>query len=76
MPRIIVKCRYYQSEKTRKSIGGLLQYIATREGVAKLSDGQSNKPATEKQKANLAGLGLRKIGSTSELKCTADMNAS
>ena len=50
MPRIIVKCRYYQSEKTRKSIGGLLQYIATREGVAKLSDGQSNKPATEKQK--------------------------
>ena len=29
--------------------------------------------ATEKQKANLAGLGLRKIGSTSELKCTADI---
>ena len=50
MPRIIVKCRYYQSEKTRKSIGGLLQYIATREGVAKLSDAQKSKSATEKQK--------------------------
>lgn len=50
MPRIIVKCRYYQSEKTRKSIGGLLQYIATREGVAKLNDAQKNKSATEKQK--------------------------
>lgn len=50
MPRIIVKCRYYRSEKTRKSIGGLLQYIATREGVAKLNDAQKNKSATEKQK--------------------------
>lgn len=50
MPRIIVKCRYYQSEKTRKSIGGLLRYIATREGVDKLSDAQKNKSATEKQK--------------------------
>jgi hypothetical protein len=50
MPRIIVKCRYYQSEKTRKSIGGLLRYIAKREGVDKLNDKQKNKPATEKQK--------------------------
>ena len=50
MPRIIVKCRYYQSEKTRKSIGGFLQYIATREGVDKMSDAQKNKSATEKQK--------------------------
>ena len=32
MPRVIVKCRYY-SPKSRKDIGGMLTYIATREGV-------------------------------------------
>ena len=34
MPRVIVKCRYY-SPKSRKDIGGMLTYIATREGVEK-----------------------------------------
>lgn len=29
--------------------------------------------ATKKQQANLTGLGLRKIGSVSELKCTPDV---
>ena len=34
MPRVIVKCRYY-SPKSRKDIGGMLTYIATRDGVEK-----------------------------------------
>ncbi len=34
---------------------------------------KSSVDATERQKANLLGLGLRKIGSISELKCTADI---
>ena len=38
MPKVIVKCRYYNTEKTRKSIGGMLEYIGTREGVEKLDD--------------------------------------
>lgn len=50
MPRVIVKCRYYKTEKTRKNIGGYLEYIAKREGVDKLADGWKTAKVTELQK--------------------------
>lgn len=50
MPRVIVKCRYYKTEKTRKNIGGYLEYIAKREGVDKLEDGWKTAKVTELQK--------------------------
>ncbi len=49
MPRVIVKCRYYKSAKTTRNLGGLLKYIATREGVEKLPDGWKNEPASKAQ---------------------------
>ena len=48
MPRIIVKCRYYKNAKLG-NIGGLMKYIATREGVEKLSPEKRVLPATENQ---------------------------
>ena len=35
MPRVIVKCRYYNSGRSARDIGGMLRYIGTREGVEK-----------------------------------------
>ena len=35
MPRVIVKCRYYNSGRSVRDIGGMLRYIGTREGVEK-----------------------------------------
>lgn len=49
MPRIIVKCHYYKNNPSRKSMGGYLNYIATRDGVEKLKDEWKNAPVTEKQ---------------------------
>lgn len=49
MPRVIVKCRYYQSNKTHKDIGGLMRYVATREGVDKRIDEWKNQKATDSQ---------------------------
>lgn len=49
MPRVIVKCRYYQSDKTHKDIGGLMRYVATREGVDKRTDEWKNQKATDSQ---------------------------
>ena len=49
MPRIIVKCRYYSSEKSFRDIGGMLKYIATREGVDKLGDGWQSEPVSKAQ---------------------------
>lgn len=46
MPRVIVKCKYYSSDKSARDIGGMLKYIATREGVEKLGDGWRNEPVT------------------------------
>ena len=50
MPRIIVKCRYYQTDKTRKNIGGLMRYVATRENVDKRTDEWKNQNATDSQR--------------------------
>ena len=49
MPRIIVKCRYYSSEKSVRDIGGMLRYIATREGVEKFGDGWKTAPVSKAQ---------------------------
>lgn len=50
MPKIIVKCRYYKTENTRRNLGGLLEYIAKREGVRKCDDGWKNAPPTAAQR--------------------------
>ncbi len=49
MPRVIVKCKYYSSDKSARDIGGMLKYIATREGVEKLGDGWRNEPVSKAQ---------------------------
>lgn len=49
MPRIIVKCKYYSSAKNIRDIGGMLKYIATREGVDKLGDGWQSEPVSKAQ---------------------------
>lgn len=49
MPKVIVKCRYYNTEKTRQSVGGMLKYIGTREGVEKLDDAWKTSRATKRQ---------------------------
>ena len=48
MPKVIVKCRYYKSG-FGKGLGGYMNYIATREGVERLTDEQRTRPATESQ---------------------------
>ncbi|MBP5237100.1 MAG: hypothetical protein J6128_06245 [Clostridia bacterium] len=55
MPKVIVKCRYYKSG-SGKGLGGYMNYIATREGVEKLSNDQRTKPATEAQIEMIEGL--------------------
>ena len=55
MPRVIVKCRYYKSG-SGKGLGGYMNYIATREGVEKLTDEQRTRPATEAQIEMINGL--------------------
>ena len=55
MPRVIVKCRYYKSG-SGKGLGGYMNYIATREGVEKLTDEQRTKPATGAQIEMIEGL--------------------
>ena len=49
MPRVIVKCRFYSTEKTVRDISGLLKYFATRPGVEKLGDGWLNEPVSKAQ---------------------------
>ena len=38
MPKVIVKCRFYSTEKTVRDISGYLKYIGTRPGVDKAND--------------------------------------
>ena len=56
MPKVIVKCRYYNTEKTRKSIGGMLEYIGTREGVEKLDDAWKSSRVSKRQSEFIAEL--------------------
>ena len=59
MPKVIVKCRYYNTEKTRQSVGGMLEYIGTREGVEKLDDAWKTSRATKRQTELIAELTKR-----------------
>ena len=59
MPKVIVKCRYYNTEKTRQSVGGMLEYIGTREGVEKLDDAWKTSRATKRQAELIADLTKR-----------------
>ena len=49
MPRVIVKCRYYSAQNTARDMGGMLRYIAMREGVEKLGDGWKTALASKAQ---------------------------
>lgn len=49
MPRVIVKCRYYSSEKSVRDVSGLLNYIGTRPGVDKTRDSLTAKPVSKAQ---------------------------
>ena len=49
MPRLILKCRYYQQSKLHTNIAGMLSYIAKREGVEKLEDSWKSASPTETQ---------------------------
>ena len=49
MPRVIVKCRYYQSDKTHRDIGGLMKYVATRDGVDKRNSELQKQKASDRQ---------------------------
>ena len=59
MPKVIVKCRYYNTDKTRQSVGGMLEYIGTREGVEKLDDAWKTSRATKRQTELIAELTKR-----------------
>ena len=49
MPRVIVKCRYYQSDKTHRDIGGLMKYVATRDGVDTRNSELQKQKASDRQ---------------------------
>lgn len=55
MPRIIVKCGYLKSN-SKFDRGGFINYIATREGVVKITNSISNKKATRKQMNHIKDL--------------------
>lgn len=55
MPRIILKCGYLKSNSNANR-GGFINYIATREGVVKITNRLSSKKATEKQKKHIKDL--------------------
>ena len=67
MPKVIVKCRYYKSG-SGKGLGGYMNYIATREGVEKLTDEQRTKPTTNAQIEMIEGL----LKENPSLKKTSD----
>lgn len=49
MPRLILKCRYYQQSKIHTNIAGMLSYIAKREGVETLEESWKSASPTESQ---------------------------
>ena len=53
MPRIIFKCPYIKpgTEKAATHLGNYVRYVATRDGVEKLTPDQAVLPATKKQQA-------------------------
>lgn len=57
MPRLILKSPYIK-QGDEKNVGGYIRYIATREGVQKISDSSKNLPSTIKQQKLIEQLTL------------------
>ena len=74
MPKVIVKCRYYNTEKTRKSIGGMLEYIGTREGVEKLDDAWKESRVSKRQSDYIADLAKRFHSITQTIEYSSYLN--
>ena len=49
MPRVIVKCRYYQASSSLRDIGGMLRYIALRKGVDRSDDSWETEAVSKAQ---------------------------
>jgi len=65
MPRIIFKCRYLKNAP-KAHLSNLVEYVATREGVEKISDNSRFLPATKSQKQLISEI-LKKLPDTSDL---------
>ena len=81
MPRVIVKCRYYNSGRSARDIGGMLRYIGTREGVEKpvektYLDYMGTRPRVEKVcgEHGLFSDAEKQINLNEASKCVADHN--
>ena len=81
MPRVIVKCRYYNSGRSARDIGGMLRYIGTREGVEKpvektYLDYMGTRPRVEKVcgEHGLFSDAEKQINLNKASKCVADHN--
>lgn len=65
MPRIIFKCRYLKNAP-KAHLSNLVDYVATREGVEKVSDSSQLLPATKKQQQLIHAI-LQKLPDTADL---------
>lgn len=65
MPRIIFKCRYLKNAP-KAHLSNLVDYVATREGVEKVSDSSQLFPATKNQQQLISGI-LKKLPDTADL---------
>lgn len=81
MPRVIVKCRYYNSGRSARDIGGMLRYIGTREGVEKpvektYLDYMGTRPRVEKicGEHGLFSDAEKQINLNEASKCVVDHN--
>ena len=77
MPRIIFKCPYIKpgTKKAAAHLSSYVRYVATRDGVEKLTPDQSALPATKKQQTMVERL-LRDFPQSRELFEYEDYNAS
>jgi len=65
MPRIIFKCRYLKNAP-KAHLSNLVDYVATREGVEKVSDSSQLLPATKNQQQLISEI-LQKLPDTADL---------
>ena len=65
MPRIIFKCRYLKNAP-KAHLSNLVDYVATREGVEKVSDSSQLLPATKNQQQLISKI-LQKLPDTADL---------
>lgn len=65
MPRIIFKCRYFKNAP-KAHLANLVEYVATREGVEKVSDSSRLLPATKNQQQLISEI-LKMLPETANL---------